>query len=741
MHCPHSTHRFARRVVTRLLVVALASVAGIATAATTDELASSVTIHRDEWGVPHIDGPTDESVVFGFGYAQAEDYFWQIEDTYLQCIGRYAEVVGERGLESDLLNHTYEIAAGAQADFPHMEPKLQSICTAYVAGVNHYLAKHPRTKPRLIAHFEPWHVLAYERFMLMGFLFGKSHVSKSAPLKMQQSLAEGVKAATGSNAFAIGPSKTKSGKAMLLANPHQPWFGSGQFYEGHLRSGEGWSFSGSTFFGGPLPTMGHNEYLGWAHTVNNPDVADAYRITFDDPAKPLEYRYGDGHRTATEWRDTIAVRVGDQLEKRDFTFRKTHHGPIVAKEKDGTYLAVRIAKLTEGSRLRQAMQMIRAKDFGEWRAAMAGLNLQMFNTVYADRDGNIYYLYNGAIPKRDPAFDWTQPVDGANPKTEWQGMHSIDELPQLFNPPTGYVQNCNSTPFTTTDDGNPFLNDFPPYMVEDKFDDKRRAKISRKLLRELHGATFEDWQRTAYDTTLYWPLNELPGLARQLDSLKTSDAALAEKAKPYLEHLLNWDCHCTADSTQATLCGAWHLEMYGPGYPAEELKKEFVGNSEAKFKALITAAGKLKALYGDWKVPWGQISRMQRHANVSDAALVPFDDKLPSVPCVGSPGPLGVVFNTYYTPITLERRQQFGVVGHSFVGVYEFGDKIQAKTILQFGESGDPKSPHFFDQAQLYSKQQFKPAWFYWDDVLAHAKQSYHPGDELAQKFEAAAGR
>ena len=207
-----------------------------------------------------------------------------------------------------------------------------------------------------------------------------------------------------------------------------------------------------------------------------------------------------------------------------------------------------------------------------------------------------------------------------------------------------------------------------------------------------------------------------------------------------LDHLLAWDCRCSEGSTQATLCAAWHLELYGPGYPAETLKPEYVANPAAKFKALVSAAGKLKALYGDWKVPWGQISRMQRHANVAEMALLPFNDKQPSIPCVGCPGPMGVVFNTYYTPITPQRRKQYGVAGHSFVGVYEFGPKVQAKTILQFGESGDPKSPHFFDQAQLYSKQQFKPAWFYWDEVLAHAKQSYHPGDEVAQKTAAAGG-
>jgi acyl-homoserine-lactone acylase len=691
-----------------------------------EKLAAVVTIHRDEWGVPHIDGPTDASVSFGFAYAQAEDYFWQIEDTYAASLGRYAELYGEPGLDKDLLNRSFEIPQGAQADFPNLEPPVRAICEAYAAGLNHYLAKHPETKPRLITKFEPWHVVAYERHVLLEFLFGKSHASKGNVKKVLDE----IRAATGSNTWAIGPSRTKSKKAMLFANPHQPWFGYGQFYEGHLHSGEGLNMAGSAFFGGPLVTIGHNDVLGWSHTVNDPDVGDVWLETFDDPADSLKYRYGDGYRQATQWKDTIKVKTDKGLDAREYTFRKTHHGPIVGKNADGRYMAVRISRLTEGSRMRQALKMAKARNFDQWRAAMAELNLQMFNTCYADREGNIFYVYNAAIPKRDPSFDWTKPVDGSNPRTEWQGVHAFDELPQILNPESGFLQNCNATPFFATDEGNPSINDFPSYMVEEKFDDKRRSKISRMLLREMHDVTFEDWQRAGWDTTLYWPLTNLPQLAVELKSLHDSDSALAAKVQPYFDHLLDWNCKSSIDSTQTTLCALWYEELYGRGYPVETLKPEFVGNSAARFKALATAAAKLQAFYGDWHVKWGDVSRMQRHANFADAAQIPFSDALPSLPCAGAPGPLGVVFNTYYAPPTDKHKKQYGVVGGSFIGMYEFGDKVQAATVLQFGQSSDPKSPHFMDQAELYSKREFKPAWFEWTDVLAHAKSSYHPGEE-----------
>lgn len=701
-----------------------------------ESLAAQVTIHRDEWGVPHIEGPTDASASFGFAYAQAEDYFWQIEDTYAASLGRYAELYGEEGIDSDLLNRAFEIPTQAAADYPNIEPPLRAISAAYAAGLNYYLAKHPAVKPRLITHFEPWHPLAFERYVLLKFLYGKSN----APSGKLKTASEEMEAATGSNAWAIGPSRTKSGKAMLFANPHQPWFGYGQFYEGHVKSGEGLNFSGSTFFGGPLPTMGHNEFLGWSHTVNNPDVGDVWLEKFDDPRNKLNYRYESGHRQATEWKETLRIKTADGFDEKSYTLRKTHHGPLVARQKDGRFLAVRISRLAEGSRLRQALKMAKAHNFAEWRAAMSEMNLQMFNTCYADREGNIFYVYNGAIPKRDPSFDWTRPVDGSDPRTEWQGLHAFDELPQILNPPSGYVQNCNSTPFTTTDEGNPSIGDFPAYMVEDRHDDKRRAKVSRMLLRGMHDITFDQWKQAAFDTTLYWPLVNLPRLGLELKALEDGprdnpDWQWAVMARPYLDHLLDWNCRSSIDSTQTTLCYLWYEDMYGRGYPVETLKQAFIDKPALKFQALVMAADKLKKAYGDWRVRWGDISRMQRHANYAygkteDGLKIPFSDALPSLPCAGAPGPLGVVFNTYYAPPSAMHKKQYGLVGGSFIGVYEFSDPIQAATVLQFGESSHPDSPHFMDQARLYSQQQFKPAWFQWSDVLAHAKFTYHPGLE-----------
>ncbi len=704
------------------------------------KLAQSVTIYRDGFGMPHIDGPSDEAVLFGFGYCQAEDYFWQIEESYLMGQGRLCELYGKQFLAKDLRNRAFEIPQRSRTDFEKIEPQPRRSAEAFAAGINYYLDTHPQTKPRLLARVEPWHLLAFARAATLELVGSHTHVSHDDIPKDYpgRQLEEEVREATGSNAWAIAGSKTRSGKAMLLINPHQPYYGFGQFYEAHLRSGEGWNFTGAAFFGTPLPVLGHNEYCGWGMTTNEPNVGSSWVETFDDPSEPLNYRYDGGYRKAVEWNDTIKIKRGSTFDTMECTFRKTHHGPIVRKLNDKQYVSAQVAKLYDAVLSRQSMRMIRAKNVREFREAMSMLELPLFNTVYADVHGDIYYLYNGIIPRRDPAFDWSRSVDGSDPRTEWQGLHTLDDLPQVLSPASGYVQNCNSTPYTTTDGAGPAIGDYPDYMVEDRHDDKRRAKISRLLLRDAHDVTFERWQELSFDTTIYWALTELPRYRDELEKLRDRDSSLAERVEPYLNHLLDWNCKGTAESTQATLCLAWYEELYGFGYPAETLKRQYVGNVAEQLKALITAAQKLQGVFGNWKVPYGDVNRLQRHANVSDFYKIPFSDELPSLPSLGMPGPPGVVFTMYFTPTIYipplkQMKKHYAVVGASYMCIVEFGERLKSKSLLPYGTSGDPQSPHFFDQAALLSKQQMKDNLIYWEDVLAAAKRVYHPGETSAE--------
>jgi acyl-homoserine lactone acylase PvdQ len=678
-------------------------------------MARSVVIYRDTYGVPHVYGPTDASCVFGYAYAQAEDNFWQIEDTYIHALGRAAEVSGAGALASDLLNRALEITRLSQAEYGRASGRTREIADAFAAGMNYFLEGNPKVHPRLITHFEPWYLFAFNRYALYQlFIFGKSGLKTDevpGAVREQETAAQ-----TGSNMWAIRPAKSATGHAMLLINPHQPFFGPGQWYEGHLHSEEGWDMSGASFFGAPFPTIGHNEYLGWSHTVNDPDIADVYVEKFDDSQNRLNYRYGAGHRSAVEWTENVKIKEGSATITRSYTMRKTHHGPIVAV-RDGKQLAVRLAMLEEGGQLDEWYAMTRARSMKEFKGAMGRVAIPMFNAVYADRDGNIFYVYNGAIPRRSTAFDWSKPVDGSNPETEWHGYHSFDELPQLTNPKTGFVQNCNQTPFTTTTEGNPEKSNYPAYMVREQ--DNARARISRRILAAVNKFTFEEWARAAFDTTIIEAETYIPKLAEEWDKLKKTDKTRAERVAPAIAQLQGWDNISTIESKPMTLFALW-FERLG------KLSSSGDKDEWLRIKALEQIMSELESSFGTWQVAWGEINRLQRTFTSGEA---PFSDSQPSLPIAGAPGWDGVVFNFYTRPEKGQKRR-YGVVGHSFVSVVEFGPEVQARSILVFGENANPGSPHFFDQAQLYSKRQFKPAWFAVSEIKAHVERNYHPGDK-----------
>ena len=699
-------------------------------------MAAAVTIVRDEWGVPHVYGPTDESVVFGWMVAQAEDNFWQVEDSIIQALGRSAEVYGEAGLAGDLLNRALEIVPLSKAEWERTDPEIRSLCEAAAAGLNWFLDTHPEVKPRLIERFEPWHPIAFSRFAVYQlFVFGRAGiraeemasmatpVERAASLEVpdfadwlaqrESSLAAQGQAAAGSNMWAVSPERTDDGHAFLFINPHQPYFGPGQWYEGHVQSEEGLHFSGAGFFASLLPTIGHNEHLGWSHTVNAPDILDVYLETFDRDGEPLAYRYGDGYRQATSWVAEVAIETGAGIETREYELKKTHHGPIVG-HRDGKALAVKMAMFEEGGQVSQRYAMAKARNLDEFKAAMGTFATPMFNTVYADVEGNIWYAYYGAVPRRDPSYDWSQPVDGADPAAEWQGYHPLEELPQVLNPESGYVQNCNATPFLATGgDDNPDPNAFPPYMVSE--DDNPRSQISRRILESEEEFSWEEWQRYAWDTTVIEAETWVPKLRAALDASAGRDPARATKLGPAVELLQAWDRVATIEGPEMTLFVGFREQMisFGVEDPLEALERTIDGLEES---------------WGAWQVAWGELNRVQRRHT---SGTEPFSDDAPSLPIAGGPGPVGIVFN-FYTRPSEDTRRRYGVAGHSFVSVVDFGEPVRARSALVFGQSHDPASPHWFDQAALFSERRFKDAWFERSAVDAHAQRTYAPGEAVA---------
>lgn len=687
-------------------------------------MARSVTIYRDTYGVPHVYGPTDASVAFGLAYAQAEDNFAHLEDNFVRALGRGAEVHGEEALASDRLARALEIPRLSREEYERAAPRMRALYDAYAAGLNYFLERRPEVKPVLLQRFEPWHPLA-----LMRFKYHQGEFVGYAGLSTRDLQVGGKEPVTerphGSNAWAVAPGRSASGHALLFINPHVSFFGPAQYYEAHVHSDEGWSFSGVGRYGLPFPYMGHNESLGWTHTDNYADIGDLYAETFDDPARPLAYRYGDGYRTAVQWTEEIRVRTPGGLETRRFTFRRTHHGPLLG-EHEGKPVAVKLVKIAEGGWLDQWYEMTHARSLAEFKAVLRRGNIPYMNVTYADRDGNIFYVYNSTVPRRTGGFDWSRPVDGSDPRTEWQGFHAFDELPQVTNPASGFVQNCNSTPFATTEGGNPKPADFPAYMIGPELDNPR-SRMSRRILMERERFTFEEWARAGMDTRVLEAESNIPELIGEWERLRESDAARAEALAPLIAELRAWDRAGRVDSVAMTLFTNWfgrYRLLKGRPEAAEPW---------ARARVLEAVRRQLERDWQTWRVAWGDYNRLQR---TSWDSREPFSDARPSLPVPGGPGWLGTVFNFYQTRGNPEEpgiapgsKRRYGTSGNSYVSVVEFGPAARARSVVYFGQSGDPSSPHYFDQAPLYARGEMKPAWFTLEEIRAHLKRAYHPGE------------
>lgn len=692
--------------------------------------AQNITIIRDDFGVPHIYGKTDADAVFGLLYAQAEDDFNRVERNYIWATGRLAEVDGEDAIFSDLRARLYMTVDEAKAAYDTAPDWLKALCDAYADGLNYYLATHPDVKPALLTRFEPWMPMFFsegsiggdiERIDIDGIVaFYGSGKSVQAPGEAQARLVEFAEP-KGSNGFAISGDLTESGNTLLLINPHTSFYFRGEV---HVVSEEGLNAYGAVTWGQFFVYQGFNENTGWMHTSTRLDFMDEFiEDVFEQDGK-LVYRYGDEIRPVEVSEVTLKYKDGATMSERTFPMYHTHHGPVTHML-DGKWVVTKI-NWDPVNALRQSYTRTKLSGHDEFRKMMDIRTNSSNNTVYADSQGNIAYYHGNFVPRRDTRFDFSKPVDGSNPDTDWQGIHSVDETITLLNPANGWLQNCNSTPFTAAAEFSPKREDYPVYMAPDP--ETFRGIHAVRVLSRQSGLTLDKLLDLAYDSYLPGFERLIPGLVKAYDESGEDYPELAD-AIAVLRH---WDLRTASDSVAMSLAHFYGLRYGADGANPQGLRGielvDYFGNGSPHAERLRIFAATLVALeadFGQWNTPWGEINRFQR---LTGDIVQPHDDKAPSLPVGFGSGRWGALasFGAKRYPGT---KRIYGSNGNSFVAVVEFGDKVKAKTMLAGGQSGDPDSPHFDDQAQRYVDREFKDVAFYREDVEKRAERRYHPGE------------
>lgn len=689
--------------------------------------AENVEIIRDDFGVPHIYGKTDADAVFGLLYAQCEDDFRRVERNFAWAIGRLAEIEGESALYSDLRARLFMTQEEAVANYESSPEWLKKLCDAWADGINYYLHTHPEIQPKVIMKFEPWMTMYFTEGSIGGDIERVSvrkieeFYGNGGPLASNAvEIPEYMEEPKGSNGFAISGDLTASGNAMLLINPHTSFYFRGEV---HVVSEEGLNAYGAVTWGQFFVYQGFNENTGWMHTSTYTDVIDEFvEEVIEKEDGTLAYKYGDDEREVEMIQVFLKYFDGVRMKKTAFPIYRTHHGPITHKI-DGKWVST--ALMWEPVKaLEQSYTRTKKKNHAEFREMMDIKTNSSNNTVFADSEGNIAYYHGNFIPRRDTQFDYTKPVDGSNPDTDWQGLHPVDEAITVFNPPNGWIQNCNSTPFTSAAEYSPKKEDYPNYMS--RIPENFRGVHAIDLLLKTENLTLDGLIEMAYDP--YLPAFEevIPGLINAYDN-SSGDESLAGA----IEVLRDWDMKTSAESVGMSLAHFYGMALYRNAEIPDDLvgldRFNYFGTGlpeKDRLAIFAMAVGELQEKFGDWNTPWGEINRFQR---LDGSINLKFDDSKPSIP-VGLTTSRWGALAAYGARGNQGTNRIYGVRGNSFVAAVEFGEKLKAKTLLAGGQSSDPNSPHFYDQAQRYVDANFKDVAFYREDVEERAEETYKPG-------------
>lgn len=708
-----------------------------------EQQTKNVTVIRDNWGIPHVYGKTDADAVFGLMYAQCEDDFKRVEMNYIEKLGRLSEVNGEKDLYNDLYTKLIINEEEAMDDYENLSGPLKKLLNAFADGINYYLYRHTEVKPLLLKKFEPWFPLLWTDGSIGAISTGDVtteelkafYTGKDVPVVLYK---EEENTGSGSNGFAVGPSKTVSGNAILYINPHVTFY---YRPEVHMVSEQPdpddtekrkLNAYGAVTWGQFFVYQGFNEHCGWMHTSSNADVSDMYEEKIIKNDSGLFYKYNYALKRVTEKTIAINCKTNKGTEVKNFTAWFTHHGPIMTK-RDGKYISVKSFNRSVTS-FAQSWMRTKAKGFDDFKKIMNLRGNTSNNTVFADDKGNIAYWHGNHIPKRDETYDWGKPVDGSIINTEWMGLHTLDETVHVYNPSTGFIQNCNSTPFTVSGGSSPQPQNYYPYMAPDG--ENFRGINAARLLQGNNAFDIDKMIAVGYNRQLAAFEILIPALVKAYEeNADDKDSLLLLLAGPVAE-LKKWNYAMEENSVATLLAIEWAERL-----PAS-LRKVYIQQGEKsqvdavkEFAQKATASQLLPPLletiidlqlrYNTWKITWGTVNRYQR---ISDEIIPPVNDDSVSHPIGFASGLWGALpaYSSKYFPGTGKR---YGVGGNSFICAVEFGKKIKAKSLLAGGQSGHKENKHFNDQLLMYTIGQFKDVLFYKEDILKNAERQYHPGE------------
>ncbi len=701
--------------------------------------ARQVTITRDNWGIAHVHGKTDADAVFGDIYAQCEDDFSRVQRNYLLALGWNAQAKGESRIWQDLREQLFIDPAVLKEDYAKSPVWLKKLMNAWADGMNWYLATHPDVHPEVIEHYLPWMALSFTEGSIGGDItrvkldklaafYGAGH---PATVAMADTPPPSWHEVLGSNGIAIAPKLSADGHALLLINPHVTF----NFRdETQMSSDEGLDAYGASTWGQFFIYQGFNKHIGWMHTSTGVDAVDQFAETVVKRGDRYFYRFGKQLLPFKTRAITIRYLGKDgAMKSRTFTAYFAEPGPIVAEE-HGKWIAEALMNEPIPA-LEQSWLRTKATDLASYMKIAELEANSSNNTIFADDKGDIAFLVPQFIPKRDNRFDYTKPVDGSNPATAWQGLTPIKEMPNVVDPPNGWVFNTNDWPWTAAGEDSPKAADYPQYM--DMFGPNPRSRHALRMLTGARDFTKAKLITDAFDSYLPAFARLIPILVKDYDNLSAGDPLKAKLAGP-IGVLRHWDYRWGIPSIPTSVAVFWGDRLWNEADaraqasgidPHERNMRvyDYIADRatpRVRLEALAEAVSRLEKDFGYWGVPWGEINRYQR---LNDSIHPHFSDAKPStaVPFTSSRWGSLASSGAHAWPGT---KKYYGINGNSFVAVVDFGPRVSARAIHVGGTSGNPKSPHFTDQAARYVSGNLRTVYFWPDQLKGHTESAYHPG-------------